>query len=115
MSGILRKLLRPAARPAAPNDTDARRSDNARGDALYEAGRFHEARKAFLRAHRCGLSDAELYRKLGWSCIAAGASGEELTWMQRAVDADPECTKARFGYGIALKRAGRVGEAIRCF
>ncbi len=87
--------------------------DCAEGKALYEAARFPEARKAFIRCVALGEPDLDTLLPL----TVMGISDERLDEAQKygsmAVEFDPEDPDARYWYGRALLRSNRVEEARR--
>src|SRR5690348_14918576 len=55
-----------ASLEATPDDAEL---VAARGTALFEWGRFHEARICLARAADLGMHNSSLFLQLGWTCL----------------------------------------------
>ncbi len=85
----------------------------AEGKTLYEASRFPEARKAFIRCVAMGEPDLETLLPLTVMGIKDQRLDEAQKYGFMAVELDPDDPDARYWYGRALLRANRVEEARR--
>ncbi|MGD9547755.1 MAG: tetratricopeptide repeat protein [Candidatus Krumholzibacteriia bacterium] len=83
----------------------------ARGEDLYRAGRFAEARTALKDCLEQGGEAVEVLLPLAVMGLREGRLEEAEEFGQRAVAVAPQDPEARYWYGRCLLRSGRVEEA----
>jgi len=79
---------------------------------------LQQAQAAYARALTIGFSNAEIYRNLGSLNIKLGEYDNAVTYLNKALELNPNYADAYFQLGEALRRSGKAeqaAEAIRKF
>lgn len=99
-----------------PRDDDARLTiENKRGIALVYLGRAAEGREVFESILARDPAYAPALVNLGNLALESGDLEEAVTRYESAVRIDDYYPGAHFNLGVAYKRLGRTGEAVREF
>jgi tetratricopeptide (TPR) repeat protein len=104
-------LLGDADLPAAERAVIA----NKRGVALVDLQRRDEARAAFEQALAVVPKFAPALVNIGNLHLEAGETKEAIALYESAVLSDEDYALAHHNLGVAYKRAGRMGDAVREF
>ena len=81
------------------------------GDALFEAGDFEGARRAFQRTIRLDRKRAEGFLGLGEVQLVLGDPERAVANLERAVRKAPDEQRAHYILGLAYREVGRLHEA----
>jgi tetratricopeptide (TPR) repeat protein len=85
-----------------------------RGICLLNAGRFQEAVVAFSKARQIGCEDASLPSYVAAALFQLGRSEEAVAELGAPADSPGASASNRIRHALALRRAGKTGEAIEC-
>ncbi|HXO28182.1 MAG TPA: tetratricopeptide repeat protein [Thermoanaerobaculia bacterium] len=85
------------------------------GAALYEAGRFDEAREALTQARETGDQSYETFLYLGVLALQDNDLGKARELLQEAVKKEPQAPEGELNLAIALERSGPAAEAGSCY
>jgi tetratricopeptide (TPR) repeat protein len=88
---------------------------NKRGVALVELRRIAEARAAFLQALEIAPKFAPALVNIGNLHLEAGEIEEAVRCYDSAILSDDDYALAHHNLGVAYKRLGRMGDAVREF
>ena len=98
-----------------PEFETAPASRDARADALFVAGRYHEAIAAYSRNENVATTDANARECLGWSYFNLGDPATAERWFRQAISMSADATSARIGLGRALQAQQRFAPALHEF
>lgn len=80
---------------------------------LYKRqGRLEEAAETLASALALRSTDAPALLLMGQILLSQHEPARAETFFQRALEADPRCTAARYGLGEAARAGGRLSEAV---
>ena len=82
------------------------------GNALYELGRFSEARARYEEGTKEAPTDMRLWHNLGTVLIEEERFAAAARMYRKAINLAPANPDARVGLGVALFRLGRTREAV---
>jgi tetratricopeptide (TPR) repeat protein len=85
------------------------------GAALYETGRFDEAREALRQARESGDQSYETVLYLGVLALRDGDVTAAKGFLQDAVKQEPQAPEAALNLAMALERSGEGAEAGDCY
>jgi tetratricopeptide (TPR) repeat protein len=86
------------------------------GWGLRLSGRFEDARQAFLRAEQCnGGKTSDTYNELAICCMESGLLSQSESFLQKAINLNPEDSKIMSNMGILLCAMKRFDDARTWF
>ncbi|HZS38772.1 MAG TPA: tetratricopeptide repeat protein [Polyangia bacterium] len=94
---------------------DDLRARNLRGLFLFRAGRYEEARSAYLQLSEGFPDDTALRLNLGLVELRMGRFADASSNLKRVVDVEPDNARAQGYLGLALMRAGDLSHARDAF
>ena len=122
LATAMKALGRPAEAAAAfeevversPRSPEARRAGGeltALAQDFASSGRFQDVRRAYLAAHRSGVTSEGSYLNLALACHRLGDADEALRVLLEGAEAFPDSAELSYRTGRMLVDAGRLQEA----